>query len=314
MAMAGNEGTRPGRRGGGGRRREIVTPEGVPIHVVLAHRGDRVMAFTIDLLIIIAVVAAALLLATLSLAGESSWTWAFSFVLVLMFFMRAFYFIFFELRSRGMTPGKRVMGLRVVDRRGGRLQAGAIFARNLMREIEFFIPISLLAAPVDGGLDGWVTLTTLGWVMIFLLMPLFNRDSLRVGDLVAGTWVIAVPKAELLPDIAVAATGGARPAAGAAPAPAFTLKELDAYGIYELQTLEDLLRQTGPEARPAQRAVAERIHRKIGRAAPGPDADPKPFLDTYYAALRAHLEHKMLLGVRRKDKYDTATPPKAGRR
>jgi uncharacterized RDD family membrane protein YckC len=312
--MAKREWTRPGRRGDGGRRREIVTPEGVPIHVVLAHRGDRMMAFMIDLLIIIGIVIVAVLLALLAVAGEASWTWVLSFVLVLMFFLRAFYFIFFELRSRGRTPGKRLLGLRVVDRRGGRLQAGAIFARNLMREVEFFIPITLLMAPVEGGLDGWVTLTTLGWVMIFLLMPLFNRDSLRVGDLVAGTWVIAVPKAELLPDITSASA--AAPSAGAAataPATVFTLKELDAYGIYELQTLEDLLRLTGSEARPAQRVVAERIHRRIGRPPPDPNADPKPFLEAYYAALRSHLEHKMLLGVRREDKFDTVTPPKSGR-
>ena len=312
--MAQRDWARPGRQGEGGRRREILTPEGVPIHVVLAHRGDRMMAFMIDLLIIVGIVVVAFLLALFSLAGDSSWTWAFSFVLVLMFFLRAFYFIFFELRSRGRTPGKRLIGLRVVDRRGGRLRAGAIFARNLMREVEFFIPITLLMAPVEGGLNGWVTLTTLGWVMIFLLMPLFNKDSLRVGDLVAGTWVIAVPKAELLPDIATA--NAAAPSAGAAAvaaAPAFTLKELDAYGIYELQTLEDLLRLTGPETRSAQNAVAARIHRKIGRPAPDPDADLKPFLEGYYAALRSHLEHKMLLGVRREDKYDTAARQKNGR-
>ncbi len=308
--MASSVRASPVRRDDRQRRRDIVTPEGVPIHVVLARRGERILAFVLDLLIMLAIVIAAGLLVFFSFRDGSNWTWTFSFVLILLFFLRAFYFIFFELRSRGMTPGKRMIGIRVVDRRGGRLHAGAIFARNLMREVEFFIPISLLFAPTGGGVGGWITLTTLGWVSIFLLMPLFNRDSLRVGDLVAGTWVIAVPKAELLPDIATAA----EPAPAAVSAPAFTLKELDAYGIYELQTLEDLLRLTGSEARPAQLVVAERIHRKIGRPAPHPGADPKPFLDAYYAALRAHLEQKMRLGVRREDKYDTTAASKGRRR
>ena len=47
---------------------------------------------------------------------------------------------------------------------------------------------------------------------------------------------------------------------------------------------------------------------------PDPDADPKPFLDAYYAALRAHLEQKMRLGVRREDKYDTTAASKGRRR
>jgi len=42
-------------------------------------------------------------------------------------------------------------------------------------------------------------------------MPLFNRDGLRVGDMVAGTLVIAAPKAALLPDLTARAAHSSVP-------------------------------------------------------------------------------------------------------
>jgi hypothetical protein len=49
------------------------------------------------------------------------------------------------------------------------------------------------------------------------------------------------------------------------------------------------------------RAVAARIRAKIGY----PDGDPdEAFLLAFYAALRKHLESRLLLGKRKRDKYD----------
>ncbi len=84
----------------------------------------------------------------------------------------------------------------------------------------------------------------------------------------------------------------------------FSQAQLEAYGIYELQTLESVLRQDGPGATATRNTVAERIRRKIGWAgAEAPDSED--FLDAYYRALRAHLEKRMLMGKRRENKYDT---------
>src|SRR3546814_9024800 len=57
-----------------------------------------------------------------------------------------FWFIGFELGSRAATPGKRLMGIRVVARDGGRLTADAVVARNLIRELELFLPLMMLGA------------------------------------------------------------------------------------------------------------------------------------------------------------------------
>ena len=73
-----------------------------------------------------------------------------------------------------------------------------------MRELELFLPLSLLFAPAGGGVDGWMGLIALLWSAIFVFFPLFSRDRLRVGDIVGGTWVVLAPKRKLLRDMSEA--------------------------------------------------------------------------------------------------------------
>ena len=60
------------------------------------------------------------------------------------FLLRNGYFILMEMGPRAATFGKRASGLRVVARSGERLTADRVIARNLMREIEFYLPSSFL--------------------------------------------------------------------------------------------------------------------------------------------------------------------------
>lgn len=283
--------------------RRIVTPEGVEITVRLADRGERAAALIIDLMVI-AGAALALGLAfvvAVSAGGASHDGWFASAGLLAWFGLRSFYFIALELRWQGKTVGKRALGLRVIDREGGRLGADAVFARNLMREVELFIPISLLFADDAVGIEAWVQLCSLVWAAVFVLMPLFNRDRLRAGDMVAGTWVVAAPKAALLPDMATAAAVQAPDT----PSPyVFTLEQVDAYGIYELHTLETVLRRDGADVEETREAVCERIRARIGWPEAAAPVDADRFLEAFYAALRARLENRMLLGHRREDKHD----------
>jgi hypothetical protein len=140
---------------------------------------------------------------------------------------------------------------------------------------------------------GWLFLLVLLWVGVFLFFPLFNRDRLRVGDFVAGTWVVKAPRERLSIDLldAVQATQSAF---------AFTAEQAGAYGVKELYVLEDVLRRKDAKT---MAAVAERIRTKITwRTAP--DESDAAFLAAYYGALRARLETQLLFGRRRKDKYD----------
>ncbi|HCB74635.1 MAG TPA: RDD family protein, partial [Sphingomonas bacterium] len=175
---------------------------------------------------------------------------------------------------------------------GGRLTGGAIVARNLMREIEVFLPLTFLAySSAQGIADQWTAALGLGWTALFLFFPLFNRDRLRAGDLIAGTWVIETGRRRIGADLM---------AKGADRRIDFAPSELEVYGQYELQRLEDVLRRGEAGA---MAAVADAIRAKIGRYdEPGDQA----FLDAYYRALRRHLERRLLFGRRKRDKFDAA--------
>jgi uncharacterized RDD family membrane protein YckC len=290
-------GPRPRDGAGAERIREVVTPEGVPLRFAVALAGDRIAALLLDLLAISAVVALlAVPLGVLAARGLLDGDLVVAASVLAIFLVRTFYFAFFELSWQGQTPGKRKLRLRAVEARGGPLTAEAIVARNLTREVEIFLPLAALLAPgaLFPGAPGWAALAALAWILILGFLPLLNRDRLRVGDLVAGTVVVRTPDAVLLEDLA---------ATRAREALAFTDAQLDAYGIYELQVLEQVLRGRGQAGHAeAVRTVAAKIREKIGWE--GPAAPDEPFLEAFYAAQRGRLERRLLFGRRRADKHD----------
>jgi uncharacterized RDD family membrane protein YckC len=292
--------------------RRLLTPEGVPLIFQLAERGERAAAVLIDLLIMFTAIAALVLAFYFGLGWLRIDGVAAGLMILISFLIRSFYFIYFELRWQGQTPGKRALGIRVIDRRGGYLRPDSVFARNLLREVELFLPMTVLFLPGEGS-QGWVNLLTCVWVGIFLLLPFFNKDRLRAGDIVAGTWVISAPKSLLLGDVAADATRRRGPAEGIDPAFPFSRSQLEIYGVYELQTLEEVLRQSGPQTAETRHEVASRIQRKIGWA--GEDnVDAERFLQAFYAALRAHLEARLLFGERRENKHSRKPPPNGTQR
>ena len=284
--------------------RDVITPEGVPLRFELAGRNDRASALVIDFVIMLAVVVGlVVIILLLAFGGVDVSGWALGLGLLLFFALRNFYFTFFELRWHGVTPGKRALQIRVIDRKGGRLRPESVFARNLMREVELFLPLTLVVSANSTGAGDWSVYFALIWAGLFTLMPLFNKDHMRAGDIVGGTWVIKAPKIVLQPDMALAGGAEGLPAGTSAPDYVFTRAQLSIYGIYELQTLETVLRQKGPTRHQTQTEVCERIRRKIGWESEEA-VHPVRFLEAFYAALRAHLENRMLFGERRENKHD----------
>ena len=291
-------------------RRTVVSPEGVAFPVELAGRGERFVAFLIDAAIIGAAIVVLALLTFFALGPWLAPGWLDAFVLLASFLLRSFYFMAFELRWRGATPGKRALGLRVIDNAGGALRTDAVVVRNLTREAEIFLPLSLVGAADTVDVGGWIVALTLLWVLVLAAWPLFNRDRMRVGDMIGGSWVINAPKATLLRDLVDAPSPASQATTAAAPAYAFTDRQLDVYGIYELQVLEDVLRQSGPQARASQREVYDRISRRIDWQPPtDKPVNAQAFLQAFYTAQRARLESQMLLGNRRARKRPK-TPPR----
>lgn len=272
-------------------RRSFVTPEGVDLQLELGTAGSRAAAFMIDgMMIVTLLILMTVGLAFLSLASKAEWImilWLLGF-----FVLRNGWFSLFEMGGRGATPGKRLMGLRVVARDGARLTGGAVIARNAMREIEVFLPLSFLGQQTaQGTADAFLVIFALVWSGIFLFFPLFNRDRLRIGDLIAGTWVVRTVGARLGTDLVHSVEG---------PRRTFSEAALDLYGVYELQTLEDVLRAGRPDA---IATVARIIRDKAGIDEWGNDRE---FLADYYAALCARLESGLMVGRRRENKFEQA--------
>ncbi len=280
----------------------LVTPEGVPLSLEIALAGDRITAFMIDALVIVAITIVVSLLAFFSRILEFG-----AISLIVSFLLRNFYFMFFEQKWQGATPGKRNRKLRVIDAGGGLLSVEAVIVRNLTRDIETFIPLMVLMYPTQiwPTAPPFVAPVAGLWFVVLGLMPLFNKNRRRVGDLIAGTMVIASPQVELLGDLADNNVTVKKE--DTAEGYAFNKAQLSVYGVYELQVLEKVLRRSGfDDADEQLMTVREKICAKINWTEQV--TDDLAFLAAFYAAQRAHLEGRMLMGVRREDKFGGIDP------
>jgi uncharacterized membrane protein SpoIIM required for sporulation/uncharacterized RDD family membrane protein YckC len=145
---------------------EVETPEHVLLDFEIAGIGSRALAAFADLLILIALLLALSLAVSLWPRGGGRWTTA-------LFSLAAFalywgYHTFFEGVWRGQTPGKRLLGIRVIRDTGHAVRLSDAAARNLLRAADMLPPPYLLGA---------------------LLVALHPRGK-RLGDLVAGTVVV----------------------------------------------------------------------------------------------------------------------------
>lgn len=144
----------------------IETPESVRFSYELADVGARALAMTVDTLVQYVVlglgfVAFTYLLSDASEIAPAVW-------IVGVFAIHWFYFVAFELAWSGQTPGKRLVGIRVVRAGGYPVTWVSVLARNLVRVID--------ALP---GVYG------VGLIAVFC-----EPERRRLGDLVARTLVV----------------------------------------------------------------------------------------------------------------------------
>lgn len=291
------------------RERVLITPEGIAVPVTVASRGARIGALVLDFMVLYLGMILFILLISWIAGGlfeqimenaESTVSGASEFLFIVfvlfMFLARYGYFLGFELGPRGATLGKRALGIRVAARDGGRLTPEAVIARNLLRDIELFMPLVFLMVAPSGEM-GKFGYAGLAWLMVILAIPLLNKDALRAGDIIAGTWMVEAPRTKLADALSTqGAAKGTSDITGARYD--FGEAELSVYGERELQTLERVLREDQADA---IAAVHETICRKIGWD-PGA-GDERAFLEAFYAQLRAKLESDMRFGKRKADKH-----------
>jgi uncharacterized RDD family membrane protein YckC len=176
---------------------EVATGESVAFSYELAGLGSRFFAVAIDIAIqiLVSVVTLVLFLViTLQIASSThgaavvkpdnvtKFAFAvFEGIAIFASFMLFFgYFIVFEWRFGGRTPGKRLLGIRVVRDGGFPLDFTSAVVRNVVRILEFGV----------------------GFYAISAVSTLLSPMNRRLGDMAAGTLVVREGRFERTPTLA----------------------------------------------------------------------------------------------------------------
>ena len=281
--------------------RDFRPPEGVVLNFQVAGLGARFAAQFLDIVLTVLLILGIIIL--LSVLEIASWTFLSALGALMFFFIRAPYYILTEILWNGQTLGKRIAKLRVVSADGRTLQPYAVTVRNLMKEMEIFVPGTALFA--ISGLGFLEVIILLIWIAVLLAVPLTNRRRQRLGDMIAGTYVIYQPKAILMPDMATATRAPAEDRFS------FLAHQLDHYGAFELQTLERVLQTDTSRYSPTMRkrhtdnvaSIVAKIRSKIEYTDNVAPADHEAFMRAFYRAQRQYLETRQLFGDARTDKF-----------
>lgn len=146
------------------RERVILTPEHVQIHLAPAGPGSRFLALITDALIALL---ASIALGRLEMALVPP-SFGYAVYATSAFVITWGYHVYFEAFHQGRSPGKRMVGLRVVDGRGLPISLEQAFVRNVVRMLD--------AAPVFYAVGAFACQ--------------LDRHRRRLGDVAADTLVI----------------------------------------------------------------------------------------------------------------------------
>lgn len=144
------------------RQLEITTPDQVVFHLTSAGLATRATAWLIDQAILVAVKIGIVI--SMAQLGY----FVLSVVVPLLLLLDSAYYLYYEWRRVGQTPGKKYMGLRVATITGARLSFQDVLLRNIIRIVDG-LPLFMLTGTVCSFID-----------------PLGRR----LGDLAAGTMVV----------------------------------------------------------------------------------------------------------------------------
>lgn len=154
---------------------EVETPEHVTFRVNVAGPSRRAVAYVLDLLIRGGVLFVVALVASMAGVDVEFDGWSTGVLLLVAFALEWGYYILFESLWSGQTPGKRAMSLRAVKDGGVPLTFLDVVLRNLLRGADWLPAFNVVA----------------------LFVMAFDERFRRLGDLVAGTMVIAESRAHI---------------------------------------------------------------------------------------------------------------------
>ncbi len=180
----------------------VKTPESIAFSYELAGLGSRFLAVAIDMaiqtLVMIGIIWGLVYAGThmssaamrdASRAGKFEESLAIAFIITIVFVIYFGYFIIFETFWNGQTPGKKLMGLRVVRDGGYPADFASIAIRNVIRVGE----------------------AVAGLYAISAVAALMSPENKRLGDMAAGTLVVRDTAAAKLAAILEEAPDAVRP-------------------------------------------------------------------------------------------------------
>ena len=154
-------------------RYKVETPEGIDLILRPASLLPRALAFAVDLAI------RGLLLGLLFVAFALLGKLGMGLGAIVTFVLTWWYMVLFEVLNQGRSPGKQLLGLRVVHDDGTPVGWAASLTRNLLRFVDFL--------PFAYGLG----------ILSCLNHPAFKR----LGDIAAGTLVVYRDSAPAAPEL-----------------------------------------------------------------------------------------------------------------
>ncbi len=244
---------------------DVETPELVTISFAVAGIGSRGAAALIDgllVLVLLLVLSAVGIGSILALGRGGGGAVALAILLLLQFGVFWGYFVLFEWLNDGQTPGKRWLGLRVVQDGGFSVTFANAAVRNLLRLVD--------AQP--GLLYG-----------VGIVATLVSKRGKRLGDLVAGTIVVR-ERTAVVPSGALA-----RAAQASSSTPGVPLLDDESFALVERMVAR---RESLDEERALEleRRVAERVRPALDALAgqAGPRARGAPSVRTQLGRLVAH--------------------------
>ena len=250
----------------------IDTPENVAFGYEVAGIGTRFIAAAVDRIVVLMLqfailVGVFLLLQTTSTDWESLENrvllWLVGFVTLVEFMLHWGYYIFFDMLWNGQSPGKRLVGLRVIGKNGAPIGLPESAIRNLLRIA-----------------DGLPSFYGVGVVSMFI-----DAKSRRLGDLAAGTLVVYDKGSISLDSLRVAPLSqAARPILSPLPdLPVQRLKSSDLYMAEEFLRRRDSLVHRKDLALRIARSLFERMNMPDHPIQP---LDAEPFIEQVVMACR----------------------------
>ena len=142
--------------------REVEVPEGITLSMPVASLVSRSLAFIVDIVIRWAIIWVGwIIFSSFGNFGEGLFY-------LTVFLLEWFYPVLFEVFYNGQTPGKKILGIMVINDDGTPIDWSSSIVRNLLRFADF-LPFFYAAG---------------------LLSMMFSQDFKRLGAFAAGTLVV----------------------------------------------------------------------------------------------------------------------------